>query len=126
MPDLEKVIEYYKEGSKLGEHNCQNSLACYYMRGEGVAENREEAFKLFKKAALQGNKLAEFSLCKCYENGHGTDVDIEKAIEWGEKAAVGASADVQFEVGILYTYPDDSGEMINEERAYYWLSQAAM
>lgn len=125
-PDVEKAIEYYKEGSKLGEPNCQNSLACYFMRGEGVTENRGAAFKLFEKSALQGNKLAEFSLCKCYEYGHGTEVNLEKAIEWGEKAAVDASADVQYEVGKLYTYTNESGKMINAERARYWLSQAVL
>lgn len=124
--DVQKCIELYHKGAQLGHAPSQHSYACYLMRGDYLDNDDETAFSLFEQSAMQGYKLAEFSLCKMYELGRGTEANLAKAIEWGEKAATGGSADTQYEVATLYTYTTDDGEMIDVERAKYWLTQAAV
>ena len=58
------------------------NLGLCYLRGEGVKQNDNIAFKLFKDAADNGNKSAMELLSKCYENGWGCDIDKSAANYW--------------------------------------------
>ena len=57
-----------------------------YELGEAVAQDNEEAFKWYKKAAEKRNNKAECSLAYLYEMGYGVEKNIEKAVEWYKKS----------------------------------------
>ena len=46
-------------------------------------------------------------------------------LEWGEKAAEAGSAEIQYEVAKMYMNEDENGNMLDKERARYWLKEAA-
>jgi hypothetical protein len=57
-----------------------------YANGEGVEENKEEAFKWYEKSAKQNYPFAQYSLAICYEKGEGVEENLEKASYWYKKA----------------------------------------
>ena len=124
--DAEKAVKYYQAGADMGEAHCQHSMGCYYLNGTaGVKTDRNKAAELCKKAAEQGYELSMFTLAKAYENGYFGEYDYGKMLEWGEKAAEAGSAEIQYEVAKMYMNEDENGNMLDKERARYWLKEAA-
>ena len=124
--DAEKAVKYYQAGADMGEAHCQHSMGCYYLNGTaGVKTDRNKAAELCKKAAEQGYELSMFTLAKAYENGYFGEYDYGKMLEWGEKAAAAGSAEIQYEVAKMYMNEDENGNMLDKERARYWLKEAA-
>lgn len=124
--DAEKAVKYYQAGADMGEAHCQHSMGCYYLNGTaGVKTDRNKAAELCKKAAEQGYELSMFTLAKAYENGYFGEYDYGKMLECGEKAAEAGSAEIQYEVAKMYMNEDENGNMLDKERARYWLKEAA-
>lgn len=123
--DVDKALEWYRKGMELGHAKSMHNLGCYYMRGNYLPQDKPRAIELCRKAAELGYDMAEFFMAKAYETGDGVEEDLEKAWEWGEKAAAHSTPEIQYQVAKLYTYDDDEGNMLNPERARYWLSKAA-
>jgi TPR repeat protein len=59
-----------------------------YLRGEGVAQNAIEAFRLFQLAADQGHTGARIMLGSMYAEGIGTKRDLEAAYMWLSAASL--------------------------------------
>ena len=57
-----------------------------YLYGDGVDQNYEKAFELFKRAAEAGNVESMHNLGAMYDNGDGVPQDKAKALEWFAKA----------------------------------------
>lgn len=56
--------------AEKGDVRAMNDLGSCYDRGSGVAQNREEAFKWFKKSAEKNNLLAQYNLGLYYEKNY--------------------------------------------------------
>ena len=124
--DVKKAVKYYQAGADMGDAHCQHSIGSYYLNGAaGVKKDRNKAAELCKKAAEQGYELSMFTLAKAYENGYFGEYDYGKMLEWGEKAAEAGSAEIQYEVAKMYMNEDENGNMLDKERARYWLKEAA-
>lgn len=123
--DVDKALELYRKGTELGHAKCMHNLGCYYMRGDYLQEDKPRAIELCRKAAEKGYDMAEFFMAKVYETGDGVEEDLDEALRWGEKAAEHGSAEIQYQVAKLYTYVGEDGDMINPDRARYWLEKAA-
>jgi TPR repeat protein len=54
-----------------GNADAQDILAIMYYVGQGVAQNRAEAIRLYRLAAEQGNAHAQDALGFAYQNGVG-------------------------------------------------------
>ena len=65
-----------------GKADAQFELGLCYDEGKGVAENKYEAFKWFKKAADQGHARAQNAVGLCYEYGDGVTKNMNEAIRW--------------------------------------------
>ncbi len=67
-----------------------------YFLGRGVAKDKSEAVRWFRKAADQGNARGQYLLGVSYANGEGAAKDEGEAVKWYRKAAeqghAGASA----------------------------------
>lgn len=62
-----------------------------YIMDEDAAQ--EEAFRLFKKAALAGMPKAQFLLGYSFETGMGVNMDYGLALKWIKKSAAGGYVD---------------------------------
>ena len=58
-----------------------------YYSGEGVVKNYKEAFKWYKKAAMQGYAPAQHNLGAMYDKGKGVAKNYKEALTWFKKAA---------------------------------------
>lgn len=75
---------------KLAENKdpfAQCNLALMYDYKKGVAENKKEAVKWYRKSAEQGYSNAQYNLGNMYEFGKGVIKNYSKAVEWYRKAA---------------------------------------
>lgn len=81
--DLPKAKRYYEKGieAEAREVGCKNALgSLYFFGGDGVEQNYEKAYKLFKEVRPENDWCANM-LGTCYLKGWGTGVDYEAARE---------------------------------------------
>jgi TPR repeat protein len=71
----------------MGSPDGLSSLAICSLWGDGVAENAEEAIKMFLQAAGLGSGAAMVNLGHCYRWGMGVEQDLAVAKDWYAKAA---------------------------------------
>lgn len=75
---------------KLAEHGAacdQCNLGVAYGVGDGIAKNKDEAVKWYRKAAKRGDAIARVLLGDCFFLGEGVAENKEEAIKWYQKAA---------------------------------------
>ena len=79
-----KESNFYKlyTKAKNGDAESQYQLALCYDEGNGIKEDKYEAFKWFKEAALRNHAKAQNALGICYENGDGCTVNLDEAMRW--------------------------------------------
>jgi TPR repeat protein len=81
-------IEETKVKAGSGDVHAQHWLGCCYANSwDGVAKDKVEAVKWFRKAAEQNNADAQCDLGDCYRDGEGVEKDIVEAAKWYHKAA---------------------------------------
>ena len=66
-----------------------------HYKGEGIAKDRVEAVKWFRKAAEQGNADAQFMLGLIYYKGEGVAKDLVEAHAWWEVAEAAGNGDAR-------------------------------
>ena len=79
----------------------QYDLGNMYVRGQGVVQDSEQAFKWFTKSAEQGNQYAQGSLGMMYDNGVGVPQDYDQAIKWYTKSAEQGNSRAQYNLGCM-------------------------
>ena len=86
-------------------------------------ERFEEAFALFKKAALMNNSEAAYRLGYCYRFGKGITQDHFQAVKWFDKAASQGNANAQYFLSICYYM----GQAVSQDykKAFEYASLAA-
>jgi TPR repeat protein len=86
--DNDKALQTFVPLAETSDHAyAQYFLGRMHAEGRGVAVNREEAAKWFRKAAEKGVQDAQFRLGGCYERGEGVPRDMEYAYGWYSVAA---------------------------------------
>jgi TPR repeat protein len=104
--------------AEQGEASAQLSLSDMYRRGQGVAQNYEEAAKWVRKAAEQGHAIAQYSLGTMYAFGHGVTQNEVEAAKWVRMAAEQGEETAQFHLGDMYI--NGRGVAQNNVTAYMW------
>ncbi len=107
-----------------GDAFAQYRLGGYFYSGYGVAEDKGEAVKWYRKAAEHkkdgyATLLAQLELGNCYYNGEGVNEDKKEAVKWYRKAAEQGNRDALCRLGICYL----DGQ--NREAAMHYLREAA-
>jgi len=125
QPGCGKVqdIDRHRQAAELGDAEAQNKLGFMYARGEGVAEDDQEAAKWFRKAAEQGYAKAQLNLGLSYAKGEGVQEDDQQAVKWFRKAAEQGYAKAQFNLGIMYMNGEGVAE--DDQEAVKWYRKAA-
>lgn len=80
-------IDQIRAKAEKGDMNAQNDLGYAYSKGEGVAQDKAEAFKWYSKAAKQGFSYAQFNLGLFYARGISTEQNWEEAVRFYQLAA---------------------------------------
>ena len=91
--------------------------------GEGVAKDKAEAVKWWRKAVEQGHAIAQYTLGWCYANGEGVAKDMSEAVKWYRKAAEQGYAKAQYKLGFAYLNGD--GVVKDMTEAMKWWRKAA-
>ena len=94
-----------------------------YYEGTGVAQNYNEAFKCFQKAADNGVTGAYTWLGVMYYDGQGVAQNYEKAFLWTKKAAENGAANAYVGLGVMYC--NGQGVVQNYNEAFKWFQKAA-
>jgi TPR repeat protein len=66
----------------MGNALAQNSLGVMYALGRGVARDKEEAVRWYKKAARQGLAEGIYNVAISYYNGEGIEENMSLAYTW--------------------------------------------
>ncbi len=70
-----------------GDAVAQANLGFMYAKGQGVAQDYQEAVRWYRLAAEQGHPVAQNNLGFAYELGHGVPQDYVLAYMWTTLAA---------------------------------------
>ncbi len=121
----DEAFAKFKQAIEFDPNNAyaQYNIGECYDFGQGIAENKAEAVKWYKKAAERGYAKAQRALGICYECGIGVAADSEKAVAWYQKAAVQGDACAQYYVGACYDF--GIGVPIDGKAAITWYQKAA-
>jgi len=82
-PDLSAL----QQQADKGDADAQFELGRAYFNGNGVSQDFNKAFELFRKSADQGNPKAENNLAVMYGRGSGVKQDLAEAVKWYRKSA---------------------------------------
>ena len=131
-----------------GDARAQVRLALAYLKGDGMAADKDaaarwsasaadaglpvaqylagalsndktRAFQLFSAAATRGNLKAMHNLAIAYAQGLGTRKDEAKAAEWFAKAAERGYVDSAFDLGVLYERGEGVGQDLKQALKWY-------
>jgi TPR repeat protein len=118
-----RALDDIRAKAEAGDADSENQLARRYEKGEGVAKDKVEAVKWYRKAAEQNNAKAQNSLGVCYNNGEGVSKDLVEAVKWFRKAAEQNFAGGQYNLGVCY----EQGEGVAKDKveAVKWYRKAA-
>lgn len=79
--DIQKAVEYYEKGSKLGDEQCLTKLGYLSYLGMGLPKDESVAASYYSKAIERGNVLAKYYLADLYRFGAGVEKNQQKAFE---------------------------------------------
>ena len=121
-------VDQFKLKQVLQDANAGDISACAYLgkmyyEGTGVAQNYNEAFKWFQKAADKGIDDACAYLGKMYYEGTGVAQNYNEAFKWYQKAADNGAADAYVGLGVMYC--KGQGVAKNSNEAFKWFQKAA-
>ena len=120
-------VDQFKLKQVLQDANAGDISACAYLgkmyyEGTGVAQNYNEAFKWYQKAADNGVTGAYTWLGVMYYNGQGVAQNYQKAFLWTKKAAENGAADAYVGLGVMYC--KGQGVAQNYGEAIQWFQKA--
>lgn len=99
----DREVEMLALAAEGGNAAAQKDLGLLYGSGtRGVAIDRAEAVKWFRKAAEQGNADGQYQLAWAYYTGAGVEKDDSEAIRWGLKAAEQGHVLAAYYAGNIY------------------------
>ena len=82
-PDSVAAVSWFKRCNEMYEHKqAQYELGVALYTGEGIAEDEEEAVRMFRLAADQHHPSACYMLGDCLLDGVGVAIDRASALEW--------------------------------------------
>ncbi|KAL6062070.1 Sel1 domain protein repeat-containing protein [Balamuthia mandrillaris] len=103
--------------------SAQHQVGLFYLKGWGVAQDRQEAVRWFRAAAEGGHLLAQYKLASCLTRGERVDkADREEAFKWYLTAARQGHAKAQYNAGMCYKRGE--GVEVQWEQAVAWFRAA--
>jgi TPR repeat protein len=130
MPeDFEHVFKMYQTAHELtqtegtGNFTPAYNLALCFLYGKGVAQNFEEAARLFQQAAQAGDMDAAYNFAMMNFDGSAGQRDVDTAYYWAKAAADKSHPAATNMLGYLYL--NGCGVTASEKQAAKLFEQAA-
>ncbi len=101
--DFATAYRQLKSAADAGDSDGQVNLGYLYARGHGVAQNHNEALRLYLLSARQNNPEGMNAVGAKYWFGRGVDPDIKQAVHWICRAAVSGDPRGLNNLGILHS-----------------------
>ena len=121
--DYATAFAKFKGPAEQGYAFAQYNLGLMYEKGQGVAQDYEQAVFWYDKAAVQGATFAQTNLGVMYQKGQGVAKDYKQAVFWWEKAAAQEHAWAQYNLGLMYA--NGQGVPKDYVQAHVWWNLAA-
>ena len=102
-----------------GNDHAQFYLATRLQKGQGVAQNTQQAIQWYTRAAEQGVAPAQLNLAIMYLRGEGVKPNLQQARLWLEKAAMRGDNRASYTLALL----DEKQQNLVD--AYKWYDLAA-
>lgn len=127
-PDLgsdlqEQAVRTLQLHAEAGDMSAQASLGSWYLNGQYVEKDEQEALKWLTRAATSGHADAQFAVGEMWARGLGTQKSLEVASGWYERAALQGHGKAMAQLGHLYM--TGRGAPQDDEKAFYWFRLAA-
>lgn len=119
---FEEAFKYFCQADEYGNPDALFEKAYAFGVGQGVAQDKVRALKLYEIAAFQGSKTAQYNTGIYYQNGSGCEKDLKKAFTWFLKAAENGHVNAMNKVGCYYA--EGTGVPKNMSKAKEWLIKA--
>jgi TPR repeat protein len=121
--DVPSAFRLLKPAADAGDSDAQVNLGYLYARGQGVAENQQEAMRLYLLSAKQGNAEGMNAVGFKYRYGTGVKIDLPRAVHWFCRAAVSGDPRGLNNLAIMY-YQGQGVERDVEEARNLWRQSA--
>jgi len=121
---IEPIREHLLHLAQEQQHaRAMSIVAAWYMEGQGLERDPDEAFKLFSAAALMGDAEAQYELARMHQEGIAVERDPLEAVRWMRQAADQGLVDAQVMLATIYL----KGEVVkvNLEEARRLLQRVA-
>ena len=120
--DAATAAAWYWKAAEKGHKKAQFWLACMYYDGEGVAQDRALAARLYVRAGTGPDACSDAQLRLGYMHhvGAGVERDIDAAREWYARSARQGNADAQYCLATVYDAVDGDDATARE-----WYEKAA-
>lgn len=117
-----EALAEFRPLAEQGDADAQVNLGNLYMKGLGVEQNYNTAFRWYLRAAEQGQPVAQGKLGLMHYYGLGLKENHEEAVHWFRMAAEGGDVDAASVLAALYA--DGDGTASDPAEAYYWYTIA--
>lgn len=121
--ESDKIIPALQLLAKVPNGEAINLLGDMYKLGQGVPQDRKQAFDYYVQAAKLKHSQAMNNLGECFTYGIGCQTNLETAAQWFRKAAELGNIEAQFNMGYVYEFGE--GVPLDMEKARYWYEKAA-
>lgn len=112
-----------RNAAAKGDALAQFEVAARIAEGNGVAQDRKQAFAWYERAAMRGLAPAQFRLAAYYERGVGVAVDTERAKVWYRRAAEQGHVRAMHNLAVLVV--GNGKDDADYAAAAHWFQQAA-
>lgn len=110
--DDSNSIEWLTKSAKMGNAFAQNELGVRSLGGDGVRQDYNIAFELFKKSAAQNYPDGMFNLAMRYKNGEGTAQNIPLFVEYLQRLVTMQYANAIYFLGDYYYQKQNYAEAV--------------
>jgi serine/threonine protein kinase len=95
------AIQCYQKSSDKGHFRATTNLGFLFLKGKGVAANKQRAYECFLRSANEGHVRAMVNLAMMLEHGDGINKNLMEAKTWYKKAADNGDEDAKKKYGCL-------------------------
>ena len=118
-------IEEVRALAEQGDAEAQYKLGVRYDRGQGVAQDYQEALHWYRLAAAQGYSAAQYNLCSMSDTGQGLPQDYQEALRWCRLAADQGQGRAMYNLGLHYQKGQGVPRDLLQAHKWYNLAAAA-
>lgn len=122
--DRTKALSAFKQAAEMGNARATFMLGLYTAEGlAGLQQSSEQAYELYRSAAIKGDAEAQCNLGTAFATGTGVAKDMNSAVVWFRASALQGNATAM--VNLAKCCLHGLGTAPDPDQAKAWLQKAA-